>query len=193
MPVDNTSAIEKFRISAMASLDRGVELKTQRIKRIALKAADAEANRLFKVIARDYVNKSSTPGPLSTQGVFWAPLDTEYALRKGHSRFFYYTGQLRNELSGMSGVAEYGKSTATVSRGGKVGSMQLSIRPFSFLSSPYDSSVLEVFSPSMRVKLAGRGTYRPLIDPAIAHFWRYRIPRAINRALRAAGYRAGRG
>jgi len=190
--MSNDSAIKAFEARVKDAIDQAVNLRVDRIKKIALKAADAEADRLFKVIAADYVNKSSTPPPFVTQGAVWEMLDPTYAMRKGHSRFFYYSGELRQELSAMSGVNTYGKSTATVATTGKRGGKRLSIVPFSYLSGLNDSSVLDAFTGVTARKLRGRaGHYRPLIDPAIAHFMHYRVPRAVSRALRDAGYKVG--
>lgn len=190
--MSNEGAIRAFELRAKAVLDKAVTLRAEKIKRIALKAADAEADRLFKVIASDYINKSSTPSAIASQGITWEMLDPIYSLRKGHSRFFYNTGELRQELSSMSGISVYGKSVATMSNTGKPGVKRLEIRPFSYLSGPEDSSVLDALHGSLGIKLRGRaGHYRPLVDPAVVHFMRYRVPRAVSRALREAGYKVG--
>lgn len=180
---------------------------------IAAEAADKEVAKFFQFVARYYIGANNTPGTLSAQGAAqWPKLSENWTRRKGNEQFWVgQTGQLRQFFQGTNALDIFGPSQirvrGTIRRKGDPYKLGRGPAVFRAKSSFLEDPILEIhpFShinwnsfqfleslslpDSVGVKLYGNMNWtRAMLQPAIQHFIRNRIPERVRKDLLKAGY-----
>lgn len=188
------------------------------MQRVAVAAATAEANSMFKYLALAVRGGLSGPPPgLSEFQSSWANFSPSYAKRKGRLDFFDGPKQRRGSGVKLSTVLNqarpskvYGdpevkrhkplEMTFSSAGGGKITveitlfphlSGEVTNRDLSWLLASTISDKGKTFGKLMNTgaKTKLNAPERPLLLPALLYFAKTRIPDAVIRGLRTAGFR----
>lgn len=175
-----------------------------RMSILAKRAADKEVSKLMTVISvgdgedSAMMGQPYQPSKLREFSSPWPMLNEEYVRRKGHDRFFERKGWLHRELVDYDPVELFGStSVSNVAFLSNPGIRVMTISPFPRARwllqggkfRDLDRTFIGDLDESVYHKLANRpNKYRALLGPSMLYFAKYRIPRAVTRALKAAGY-----
>ena len=190
-------AYDWFEKNALQIISRQMSLRMSSARKIAREAADAELNRLFPVIASKYMGKRSKPNIKAFQPYPWQPLAESTVAKKGHDKYWTHTGEMQDYFSDLVATRVFGKTkvvagkvSANDLRRGSRRKMTIEILPFggTDLLRTVDLE-LELDYDLAGRKLRGELRYfRPLLEPAMVHWLNVRMPQAVKRALRKAGF-----
>jgi len=203
------NGFDALRRQVIAVAEEQIRKEITRMSSIARRAANIEVSKLFDIISigdretRAMSGSNFTPPYLRSFIPRWAPLSKKTVVQKRHDRFFDFKGRLRNEIRDYDPVSMFGSTRVSnlASPEGN-GRRTITIQPFpavqqmlerqQFLA--LDKQYFGRLDPHIFIKLANRGKrqkfrkYRPLVGPTMLYLAAYRIPRAVIRALRQAGY-----
>lgn len=168
-----------------------VEVTSKSLKNagaIARRAADASVREMFSYGAKNAMNRSTPPNWVPD----WQPLAPSTIARKGHARFFFFTGDLRQDFGQVNALEVFGETK--VSQDVKTSTITVRIMPDAPWDDPDDRNWVEhlhgyLDDTSIEKLLNGnRPAYRPVVQPLAAYFAQSKVKRAVNAALREKGY-----
>ena len=129
-----------------------------------------ESDKLFTLIANRSIDVLSDPFPFYDE-VVWHRLSQKWIKKKGHDRFWFYTGALQDWFYNTLPSGVFGKPELKIAKNKKAKGYQyatFSYRPYPNLRSP------EISSSSIKRKLFGKNRkgvaneeVRPIIKPAV--------------------------
>lgn len=194
MPKYKLSDMEKFTSTAYDVIQKTTMKRYGNLHERVLEAVREEAAKLFTYILKDRGAINSTMSPFRAfGGTFWQALSKPYIKRKGHSRYWYYTGRLGSWLGKTDPLTVFGlptmKATKFNPKARGYQKMTLQIDPFPMTN---NVTVPEDINNRLFAKRIIYGKYqsnddlRPLIEPAIKALVQYRIRRKVSKVMKEA-------